>query len=237
MRTASRPDRACGAPRRQKQAIVGILLAGGEMHDDKSWFAPSHSRSLGAAAVPLTMYLNQLHRKLHPQFADGLLTAMDRLPKAHPLQEQSLATTVGLVVRGTDGHLVWRSVLRSSGFTAFDISALRAIDLAAPFDAAARHAVARRQRLHPVAAASRSEGLLDPARAPVLAQVARPSALGSSGMTAGSANDSGRDAARQPREVGSLRAARLVRRLAALDQRALTYRASFTCSGTSKWRR
>jgi hypothetical protein len=130
------PTEPAAPPATRNTRIGGALVASGEMHDDNLWFAPSHSRSLGAAAIPFAMYVNQLHRKLHPQFADGLLTAMDRLPKAHPLQEQSLATTVGLVVRGTDGHLVWRSVLRSSGLTAFDISALRTIDLAAPFDAA-----------------------------------------------------------------------------------------------------
>jgi hypothetical protein len=130
------PTEPAPPPAAKSRRIAGVLLASGEMHDDKLWFAPSHSRSLGAAAVPFARYLNQLHGKLHPHFANGLLAAINTLPEAHPLQEQSLAITVGLVIRGTDGHLVRRGVLRSSGLTAFDISALRAIDLAAPFGAA-----------------------------------------------------------------------------------------------------
>ena len=106
------------------------------MHDENRWFAPSKLRPIGAAAVPFAMYLNQLHAKLHPHFANQFLAALDTLPKAHALQERSLATAVGLVIRGRDGQVVRRSVLHSSGSTSFDISALDAIDRASPFGAA-----------------------------------------------------------------------------------------------------
>lgn len=130
------PTKPAAPHSRKNTRIGGVWLTSAEMYDDKQWFAPNRCRALGAAAVPFASYLNQLHSKLHPRFADGFLAAADTLPKAHPLQKQSLATTVGLVIRGADGHLVWRGVLLSSGLTAFDVSALRALDLAAPFDAA-----------------------------------------------------------------------------------------------------
>lgn len=103
------------------------------MYDEKWWFGPNELRSIGAAALPFATYLNQLHAKLHPHFAGQFLAAMDKLPKTHPLQELSLATVVGLVIRGRDGQIVRRNVLRSSGSTSFDISALDAIDRASPF--------------------------------------------------------------------------------------------------------
>ena len=106
------------------------------MHDEQYWFAPSRCKSIGAVALPFARYLNQLHAKLHPVFASQALAWMDTLPKSHALQEQSLATVVGLVIRGRDGQVVRRVVLRSSGSTFFDVSALDAIDRSAPFDAA-----------------------------------------------------------------------------------------------------
>lgn len=129
-----RPPGVAVAP---QDVMVGtVLLSTDTMHDKKSWFGPSKLRPIGAAAVPFAMYLNKIHRKLHPQFADSFLAALDELPRAHHLQQPSLATTVGLIIRGRDGHVLRRSVLRSSGSTAFDISALSAIDLASPFAAA-----------------------------------------------------------------------------------------------------
>jgi TonB family protein len=91
---------------------------------------------LGGAARPFAAYLNRMHRKLHPVFSDGFLASVDRLPASHPLNDPSLMVTLELVIAGTDGRLVRRGIIRSSGVTAFDLSAVASVDRAAPFGAA-----------------------------------------------------------------------------------------------------
>jgi hypothetical protein len=90
-------------------------------------------RPIGDAAVPFATYLNQIHGKLHPVFADIFLADADQLPADDALQNRSLRATVELVIDGESGRIVQKGIFQSSGLPAFDALALASIERAAPY--------------------------------------------------------------------------------------------------------
>jgi hypothetical protein len=97
---------------------------------------PGELRPIGAAAPAFARYLNDVHRRVHPIFADMFLTLADRRPANDPLQNQSLAATVELVIDGRNGRIVRLGIVRTSGLTMFDGGAIVSINQAAPFGVA-----------------------------------------------------------------------------------------------------
>jgi hypothetical protein len=94
---------------------------------------PGNQTALNTAANAFAGYLNQIHSRIHPIFADQFLDSLDRLPASHPMNDQSLVTALEIVVEREEGRLVRRGVTHTSGITAFDISAIAAVERAAPF--------------------------------------------------------------------------------------------------------
>lgn len=93
---------------------------------------PGNQTSLNAAAVPFATYINGIHNRLHPIFAEEFLAALDSLPKAHSLNND-LVTHIEIVLSRDQGRIVRRGVTRASGVTAFDVAAINAVDRAQPF--------------------------------------------------------------------------------------------------------
>ena len=96
---------------------------------------PGNQTALNTAAVPFASYLNQIHSRIHPIFADTFLASLSALPSSHPMNDPNLITALEIVVDREEGRLVRRGVTRTSGITAFDISAIASVDRAAPFGA------------------------------------------------------------------------------------------------------
>lgn len=94
---------------------------------------PGNTTALNTAAAPFASYLNQIHSRIHPIFADGFLGSLDRLPSSHPMNDPTLITALEIVVEREEGRLVRRGVVSTSGVTAFDISAIASVDRAGPF--------------------------------------------------------------------------------------------------------
>jgi TonB family protein len=94
---------------------------------------PGNQTALNTAASPFANYLNQIHSRIHPIFADQFLDSLDHLPASHPMNDQNLVTAIEIVIEREEGRLVRRGVTRTSGITAFDISAIAAVERAAPF--------------------------------------------------------------------------------------------------------
>ena len=88
--------------------------------------------SLNAARVPFATFINTIHNRLHPIFADEFLASLDALPKGHALQ-QGLITHIEIVLNKEDGRIVRLGVTKASGVTAFDIVALNSISRAQPY--------------------------------------------------------------------------------------------------------
>jgi TonB family protein len=93
---------------------------------------PGNQTALNTARVPFASYLNGMHNRIHPIFADGFLESLDSLPPSHPMNDQHLVTRLEIVLT-KEGHLRRMGIVKTSGLTAFDIAALDAIDRAQPF--------------------------------------------------------------------------------------------------------
>ncbi|MGA3120252.1 MAG: TonB family protein [Polyangiaceae bacterium] len=93
---------------------------------------PGNQTSLNAAAVPFATYLNGMHNRIHPIFAESFLESLDGLPPSHPMNDQHLVTRLEIVLT-KDGRLKRMGIVQTSGITAFDIAALDAVDRAQPF--------------------------------------------------------------------------------------------------------
>ena len=94
---------------------------------------PGNQTALNTAAVPFASYLNTIHNRIHPLFADSFLGSLDNLPKTHPLNSPRLITRIEIVVSPKEGRIVKLGVVKTSGITAFDIAALDAVHRAQPF--------------------------------------------------------------------------------------------------------
>lgn len=93
---------------------------------------PGNQTALNTAAVPFATYLNGMHNRIHPIFADSFLAGLDNLPPTHALNDQHLVTRLEIVL-SRDGHVVKMGVVKTSGVTAFDIAALDSVQRASPF--------------------------------------------------------------------------------------------------------
>ncbi|MDB4946868.1 MAG: TolA protein [Labilithrix sp.] len=94
---------------------------------------PGNQTALNTAAVPFATYLNTIHNRIHPLFADSFLGSLDNLPKTHPMNSPKLITRVEIVVSPKEGRIVKLGVVKTSGITAFDIAALDSVSRAQPF--------------------------------------------------------------------------------------------------------
>lgn len=89
--------------------------------------------ALNTARVPFATYLNGIHNRLHPLFADDYLATLDGLPNGHPLNRPDLNAALEVVVSKEDGSIVRMGVVKTSGVTAFDAAALESMQRASPF--------------------------------------------------------------------------------------------------------
>jgi len=96
---------------------------------------PGNQTALNTAAVPFATYLNGMHQRIHPIFADSFLGSLGGLPAGHPMNDQKLITRLEIVLT-KDGHLIRMGVVKTSGVTAFDIAALDSVQRSSPFGAA-----------------------------------------------------------------------------------------------------
>ncbi len=94
---------------------------------------PGNQTALNTARVPFATYLNTIHNRIHPIFADNFLGSLDGLPGAHPLSNVKLVTHLEIVVGPKDGQIVKMGVVKGSGVTAFDVAALDSVKRASPF--------------------------------------------------------------------------------------------------------
>jgi hypothetical protein len=89
--------------------------------------------SLNAARVPFASYINRMHNRIHPIFADGFLASLDGVSPGDKLADMTLKTHLELVLDGATGRLLTAGVVRPSGVTALEVAALRSVEDAGPF--------------------------------------------------------------------------------------------------------
>ncbi|MCC6215429.1 MAG: TonB C-terminal domain-containing protein [Polyangiaceae bacterium] len=109
---------------------------------------PGNQTALNTARVPFASYLNVVHNRLHPIFADSFLASLDGLPGTHPMNEPELSTNLEIILDREDGSVVGMGVTKTSGVTAFDVAALEAVSRAAPFGTPPREIVSPDGRVY-----------------------------------------------------------------------------------------
>jgi TonB family protein len=93
---------------------------------------PGNQTALNSARVPFASYLNAMHNRIHPIYAESFLESLDNLPASHPMNDPHLVTSLEIVLT-KDGHVQKMGIVRTSGITAFDIAALDAVQRASPY--------------------------------------------------------------------------------------------------------
>jgi len=92
---------------------------------------PGNQTALDAAASPFAVFINQMHVRIHHNFADGYIASLG--PDAPEGQnDPALATTVEFAVN-SDGTLYRVGIVRTSGNTMFDFGAFNSVYRAQPF--------------------------------------------------------------------------------------------------------
>ncbi|MGH7330572.1 MAG: hypothetical protein ACREJX_19660, partial [Polyangiaceae bacterium] len=66
---------------------------------------PGNMTALNTAAVPFATYLNGMHNRIHPIFADSFLGSLDSLPPTHPMNDPKIYTSLEIVLT-QDGQIV-----------------------------------------------------------------------------------------------------------------------------------
>jgi TonB family protein len=91
-----------------------------------------NQRPLSTSASCFAVYLNEMHKRIHPFFADSFLASLDSLPPTDPMNDAQLTTRLEVVLT-KEGHIQQMGVVKSSKLTAFDIATLDSVDRAQPF--------------------------------------------------------------------------------------------------------
>ena len=94
---------------------------------------PGNQTALNTAAVPFATFLNAMHNRIHPIFADGFLDSLDGLPTTHPMNDYKINTKLEIVIDKDQGRVVKMGVVKSSGITSFDVAALDSVYRSQPF--------------------------------------------------------------------------------------------------------
>ena len=92
-----------------------------------------NNTALNTARSAFAGYLNAIHNRIHPLFADSFLSSLDSLPASHPMNNEQLSTEIEIILDQESGNVVRMGVTKFSGITAFDIAALDSVKRAAPF--------------------------------------------------------------------------------------------------------
>ena len=128
---------ADGERRRSKHRgawrTLGIERWRAAIENYNSSVKPGNQTALNTARVPFATYLNQIHNRLHPIFADQFLASLDSLPADSPMNRSDMRTNLEIVLDKEEGKIVKMGVTRSSGSTQFDVAALESVQNAAPF--------------------------------------------------------------------------------------------------------
>jgi len=94
---------------------------------------PGNQTALNTARAPFATYLNEIHNKLHPIFAEDYLDSLTSLGAKNPINRPELFASLEVVVSKGDGHIVRIGIVKTSGVTAFDAAALDSMQRASPF--------------------------------------------------------------------------------------------------------
>ncbi len=88
--------------------------------------------ALNAASSAFATYLQAMHNRIHPIFADSFLESLSGRSRDDALNNMRLITTLEIVLHA-DGSLAKMGLIKSSGEFQFDVGALDSVNRAQPF--------------------------------------------------------------------------------------------------------
>jgi hypothetical protein len=88
--------------------------------------------ALNAASSAFATYLQTMHNRIHPIFADSFLESLSGRSRDDALNNMRLITTLEIVLHA-DGSLAKMGLIKSSGEFQFDVGALDSVNRAQPF--------------------------------------------------------------------------------------------------------
>jgi hypothetical protein len=88
--------------------------------------------ALNAASSAFATYLQTMHNRIHPIFADSFLESLSARSRDDALNNMRLITTLEIVLH-SDGSVAKMGLIRSSGEFQFDVGALDSVNRAQPF--------------------------------------------------------------------------------------------------------
>ena len=93
---------------------------------------PGTKTVLNARRAPFAAFIARVHRQIHKYWGFGALEDWDNLPSSSPFNNDSLATTLEIVIN-QDGTVGKITVVKASGYVAYDAAAIDAVFAAGPF--------------------------------------------------------------------------------------------------------
>jgi hypothetical protein len=92
-----------------------------------------NTTALNAAAKPFATYLVTIHNRIHPIFAEQYLDFYNSRPKGDKVNDMSIFASLEIVLDKLTGKIVRMGVVKTSGITEYDITALNSVARAGPF--------------------------------------------------------------------------------------------------------
>jgi TonB family protein len=96
--------------------------------------APGNQTELGTRAHPFAVFIARMHNRIHELWGFGFLADLDGKPASNPMNDRSLEVTMEIVIND-DGSVDKVTIVKPSGVSAFDISAVDVVENAGPYDA------------------------------------------------------------------------------------------------------
>jgi len=93
---------------------------------------PGTTTVLNARAAPFAAFIARVHRQIHKYWGYGVLEDWEGLPSSSPFNNNSLNTTLEIVLND-DGTVSKITPVKVSGYVAYDAAAVDAVLAAAPF--------------------------------------------------------------------------------------------------------
>jgi TonB family protein len=93
---------------------------------------PGNQTALNTRAAPFAAFVARMHRSIHKLWGFGALEDWDEMGSSSPLNNPNLLTTLEIVLNA-DGTVDKVTVVRASGYTAYDLAAIDTAFQAGPY--------------------------------------------------------------------------------------------------------
>lgn len=93
---------------------------------------PGNQTALNTRAAPFAAYIARMHRSIHKLWGFGFLEDLDSKPGSSPFNDPNLLTKLEIVLNG-DGTVDKVTVIKTSGYTPFDVAAIDTVYSAGPY--------------------------------------------------------------------------------------------------------